>query len=260
MSLCLITGASEGLGKEFARVHASRGGNLIICARSEEKLMYLKHELESEFGISVYVIPCDLSIDDGAKILYTRVKKLGLSPDLVINNAAYAACGEYSQLNCDDLGALLNLDVKTPAFLMLLFLRDMEARRSGGIINISSVASLMPGPFMASYYASKAFLSSLSSAVAAECKDHKIMITTVLPGPLDTNFQKASRLQGSRFKRFFTASAQETAQKAYDDFLKRKPISYAGMKPLIRLVTLLMTFIPQRFITATVALLQRNSR
>lgn len=258
MSLCLITGASYGLGKEFSYIHASLGGDLILTARSQNVLNKLREELISTYKVRVFAISCDLSCPKNALLLYEKVKKLGLEPDIVINNAACGCSGEFVQIHNDDLIALLNLNVTSLALLSLHFLQDMKKRGFGKILNISSITSLMPGPYMAPYYASKSFVTSLSLGLAEECRSYsKISITTLIAGPLDTNFVKASHLKNSRLKKLFTANAHDTAKKAYYDLMLGKRKSYAGMTKIVRALTMILPLIPEFIKIKIVAKLQK---
>lgn len=257
MSLLLITGASRGLGLEFARLHAKHGGDLIIVSRKKAELLRIKSDLEKEYAVKVYVIDCDLSQKDGAQLLYERVKALGLNIDYLINNAAIGCCGAFTDEDLQDLERLITLDMYSPTILTRLFLKDMKARGHGRILNVASIAALMPGPYMASYYASKAYLASLSKAVNAECQIKSISITTLYPGPLNTTFLKASRLQSSKLASLFTASAEITAKKGYEAMMHGRRQSFCGMKWWLYALMRLVPFIPDLLVLKITANLQK---
>lgn len=257
MSLLLVTGASRGLGLEFARLHASKGGDLILTARSKEQLLRIKDELEAKFSINVYVIVCDLAKSDGAQMLYESVKELKLRVDYLINNAAIGCCGEFCKEDPASLIDLLTLDLYSPTLLTRLFLKDMLDLGQGRILNVASIAALMPGPYMASYYASKAYLSSLSQAIDAEYHNSNISITTLYPGPLATNFLKASKLQSSKVASLFTASPKKTAKVGYKAMLQGRRKCYGGMAWWLYLLMRGICFIPEGLVLKITALLQR---
>ena len=257
MSLLLVTGASRGLGLEFARLHAANGGDLIIVSRNEDELFKIKKYLEAAYAVRVYVIVCDFSQRDGAKILYDTVKAMNLNVDFLINNAATGCCGAFSDEDPQAIEELITLDLYTPTILTRLFLKDMQAKGHGRILNVASIAALMPGPYMATYYASKAYLASLSKALSAERKNPAISITTLYPGPLNTGFLKASRLQSSKVASLFTASAAKTAKKGYDAMLRGRRQSFCGMKWWLYVLMRLIPIIPETLVLKITALLQR---
>ena len=160
--LALITGASSGLGKEFARIHAKRGGDCIIAARSADKLTALKKELEATHKVSVHVISVDLSTGDGPQALYDQVKAAGLEPAILINNAGFGGQGRFIDRDLSKDHAMVDLNVKALMTLTHLFGKDMVARGGGKILNIGSSAGFVPGPMQATYFASKAFVNSFS--------------------------------------------------------------------------------------------------
>ncbi len=242
MDLALITGASSGLGLALAREHASRGGDLIITARREGPLLEAKGEIERSFGVKVRAIVQDLAAPGAAETLYLKVKAQNLSPTILINNAGVGCCGPFDSLPLDEVLDLVYLNVVSLTSLTRLFLPELE--RSGGrILNIASVAALVPGPYMAPYYASKAFVDSLSQALWLEERGRRVSVTSCLPGPMRTGFVKASRLADSKVSSLFTASAQKVASKAYAAMLKGRRSLMPGvplwMKAGLRLAPLL---------------------
>ncbi len=257
MSLMLVTGASRGLGLEFAKLHAANGGDLILVSRSKEELLKIKNKLEAEFAIKAYVIVCDLSLKDSAQSLYDEVKKLNLQVDCLINNAAVGCCGEFSKEDPQAIDNLLTLDIYSPTYLTRLFLNDMKKIGHGRILNVASIAALMPGPYMAIYYASKAYISSLSQAISEECKGTDITVTTLYPGPLNTGFLKASRLQSSKVAALFTASAKKTAKAGYDAMMHGRRQSFGAMPLWLSCLMRIVNFIPRSLTLKITAMLQR---
>ena len=144
--VALITGASSGIGKEFARIHAEKGGDLVITARREEKLNELKNELEQKHGIKVMVIGKDLSQANAPKEIYDEVKNAGIEVDYLINNAGFGGHGKFHERDWNLDLTMINLNVTALSAMTRLFLPDFVKRNSGKILNVSSTASLMPGP------------------------------------------------------------------------------------------------------------------
>ena len=256
MALMLVTGASRGLGRAFAFLHARKKGDLILVSRSKDQLEALKKELQSKFGITVYVFVQDLSKPNAAIKLYTKIKNLDLIPDLVVNNAGIGCSGALENISCAELEQLLTLNITSLALLTRMFLGDMKQRGHGRILNVSSIAALIPGPYMSPYYASKAFVKSFSEALWQECRKSGVSVTVLLPGPLDTNFVKASRLQNSAISKLFTANPEKVAKKGYQAMLKGKRQIIAGMGPVLSLLMRMVPWLPQKIVLAVTAKLQ----
>ncbi len=223
----LITGASSGIGKEFATIHAERGGDLIIIARREDKLKELKDELEKK-GVKVTTIAKDLSVPGSAKDVFEEVKAQGLSVDYLINNAGFGLRGKFHELSWDRQLQMINLNMTSLTELMYLFLPEMVSRNSGKILNTSSTASLVPGPLQAVYYASKAYVTSISKAVAEELYDTNITVTALLPGATETEFARTSGMDKTDlFNK--TASARSVAEDGYNAILTGKLDVISGL-------------------------------
>lgn len=187
-NVALITGASSGLGKEFARLHASKGGDLVIVARSVAKLEALAEELHDTYGTAVVVLPKDLSRPDAPQEIYDAVHDKGITIDILINNAGLGGQGAFVERSMEDDMNLLAIDVIALTKLTKLFLRDFLARDAGKILNVSSTAALMPGPLQATYYAAKAYVTSLGDALWQEAQGTHVTVTTLMPGGMDTGF------------------------------------------------------------------------
>lgn len=209
----LITGASAGIGREFARYHAAQGGNLIITARRQDALADLKAELEAAHGISVTTIAQDLSSADHAKTLYAALN--GVQIDVLINNAGFGGHGKFLDRDLDADLSMIDLNVKALVTLCHLIGRDMRAQGHGKILNVSSTASHMPGPLQATYFATKAFVSSFSQAMAEELKDTGVTVTALEPGPVATEFFDAANLSGTKLGKD-SAPADAVAKIGYD--------------------------------------------
>ncbi|MCG7898827.1 MAG: SDR family oxidoreductase [Candidatus Thiodiazotropha weberae] len=192
----LITGASSGIGKALARIHADKGGNLVLVARSGNKLETLKSELESEQGIKVTVIVADLSDPDAAYDIYKRTEELGIVVDTLINNAGFGGHGLFHERELAAEQKMMQVNMVSLTNLTHLYLQGMVARQRGRILNVSSTASFIPGPLQAVYYASKAYVTSFTQAIAEEVAEYQVTATALCPGAVDTGFVKAGNLEG----------------------------------------------------------------
>jgi short-subunit dehydrogenase len=188
----LVTGASGGIGEAFARQLAALGKDLIVVARSEDKLRSLAQELAARHSVQVQVIAADLARHDSAAALHAETERLGLAVDLLINNAGFAKGGEFSELPFDVQADMVRLNVNTLVELTRLYLPSMRERRRGGVINVASTAAFQPVPFMAVYGATKAFVLSFSEAVGEEVAGDGVTVMALCPGATATGFQETA--------------------------------------------------------------------
>ena len=188
MPTALITGASNGIGKSFAEKLAARNTNLIIVARSEDKLNALAQQLQQQYNIQVEVIVKDLSETSAPQEILDAVQAKGLSVDMLINNAGFGDYGEFAQTDCDRQIEMIQLNNIALVALTHKFLPQMRERASGSIINVSSIAAYQPMPYLSIYAASKAFVRSFSEALWAENRQYGVRVLAVCPGPTETNF------------------------------------------------------------------------
>lgn len=192
----LITGASGGIGIELARIHASKGGDLVVVARSEDKLHQLRDELETKYGVNVWVIAEDLANPDSAQRIYDKTKALGLDINVLVNNAGFGGHGYFHERELAKDQAMMQVNMVTLTNLTHYYLGDMIQANYGKILNVSSTASFMPGPLQAVYYATKAYVTSFTQAVAEEVRDYNITATALCPGAVATDFVAAGDLEG----------------------------------------------------------------
>lgn len=226
--LALITGASSGIGKELAKIHAQKKGDLILVARSEDKLNQLKEQLEQQHQITVTVITKDLSIENGPKELYEEVKAKGLEVDYLINNAGFGGLGKFHERDWDTDRSMIQLNVVALAALTHHFLPDFVKRNSGKILNVSSTASLMAGPMQAVYFATKAFVTSFSNAIAEELHDTNVTVTNLMPGATATDFGEVSGMDKTElFKN--PSSPSTVANDGYDAMIAGKLDILSGL-------------------------------
>ena len=193
MNTTLITGASSGIGEVFARKLAARGRNVLLVARSEEKLITLCNELGRSNNIRAQYVALDLSKPESAEQLFQEAKRRGLPVDMLINNAGFGSMGEFGNLYLARELNMIDLNIKSLVELTHRFLQPMIVRKQGAIINVASTAGFQPVPFMATYAATKAFVLSFSEALWEENRSYGIKVIALCPGVTDTNFFEAAR-------------------------------------------------------------------
>lgn len=252
----LITGASSGIGKEFARIHAERGGDLVIIARSRDKLNALKAELEGIHNIKAAVIVKDLTRQDAPEEVYNKVKKAGIEIDYLINNAGFGGLGKFHEREWEKDKAMIDLNITALTALSKLFLPDFVKRNSGRILNVSSTAGFMPGPLQAVYYATKAYVTFFSNAVAEELSDTDITVTALLPGATATDFGRISGMdKTSLFAK--TASPRKVAEDGYNGMLKGKLNVVSGLTFSQKFMMTMIPFIPKKFLLKQIHEMQK---
>ncbi|MES2799403.1 MAG: SDR family oxidoreductase [Bacteroidota bacterium] len=198
MTTALITGASGGIGYELAKIHAANKGDLVLVARSIDKLEEIKRSFEKEFGISVLVMEKDLSKENAALEVFQYTQEHNIQIDYLINNAGFGDYGPFSAANWDKQKMMIDLNIIALTQFTKLYLDEMIQRKSGKILNVASVASFLPGPLMSVYYATKAFVLHFSEAIANEVKEHGITVTALCPGPTESGFYAAASLEDSK--------------------------------------------------------------
>lgn len=193
--IALVTGASSGIGRDIARSLAKHGINVIITARRRDRLIELKNELTSEYGVKVMCISADLSKQDHVFKLYDAVKKYNI--DILINNAGFGVFGEFTETNLEQELDMLSVNITAFHILFKLFLRDFKKRGCGYILNTASIAGFAPGPLFSSYYASKAYIVRMTQAVAEEMRAARsgVHISMLCPGPVSTEFSDTARVK-----------------------------------------------------------------
>lgn len=251
----LITGASSGIGKEFARIHAQRGGDLVIVARRKEKLDELKAELEKKHKVNVMTIVKDLTQPKAAQEVYDEIENKGIKIDYLINNAGFGGRGKFHEREWEKDLAMINLNVVALTALTRLFLPDFVARNSGKILNTSSTASLMPGPLQAVYYATKAYVTSFSNALSEELHDTNITVTALLPGPTETEFASTSSMDKTKaFDKTF--SAYDVAKAGYEAMLEGKLNIITGVTARQKMMMSMIPFMPKKMVLKQIRDLQ----
>ncbi len=222
----LITGASSGIGLELAKVFARHGYDLIIAARSKEKMDILKRELEASYKVKVDVCEVDLSSVSGADQLYQAVKALGKEVEILVNNAGAGYVGEFLEIEKEKDLSVMQLNMASLTLLTKYFARDMQKRRSGKILNVASTGSYHPGPYTAVYYATKAYVLSFSEALWIELKPYGISVSALCPGATKTNFAKNAGKEDASI----AMSPEFMAQAAFKGLMKGKRVIVPGTR------------------------------
>jgi uncharacterized protein len=225
--ITLVTGASAGIGAELARVFAGHGHELVLVARREGKLTALADEIAAAGGQRPTVLSMDLARRDAIPALATELAARGLEPEIIVNNAGFGLVGRAARLNRDEQLAMIDLNIRALTELSLTFV-DSLARHRGGILNVASVAAFSPGPGMAVYYASKAYVLSLSEALHQEYGRRGIRVTALCPGLVPTEFQQRAGLHDERSQMLLSLSAERVARIGYDGLMRGKRVVVAG--------------------------------
>jgi uncharacterized protein len=188
MKNVLITGASSGIGAATARVFAEKNYNLILTARRIERLEKLKHNIKSQSNVDVIIFPVDLSLKEGANLLFEFVLKSKSKVDVLINNAGFGTYGEFKDADIIKEEQMLNLNIISLTKLTRLFAGMMISSGGGTILNIASTAAFQPIPYLATYSASKSYVLNFSEAIGYELKEHNVFVTAINPGPTQSEF------------------------------------------------------------------------
>lgn len=215
MKAILITGASSGIGEAFARRLASERHNLVLVARSEKDLHELCDELMLKNDITAHYIVADLTDNDAAERIFGETERHEFEIDWLINNAGFGSMGDFAELPLDKELNMIDLNIKSLVALTHFYLAGMRARNRGKIINVSSAAGFQPVPYMATYAATKAFVTSFSEAIAEENREHGIQVLALCPGSTKTNFFAASEID-----RPIEVKGQQTAEQVVETAMR----------------------------------------
>jgi short-subunit dehydrogenase len=251
----LITGASSGIGEQLARIHAEKGGDLIVVARSRDALDELKRDLEETFNVTVLVIEKDLSEDTAAAEVYEEVQAAGLKVDYLMNNAGFGGLGDFHKRELDQDVSMIRLNIIALTSLTHYFLQDFVKSNAGKILNVSSTASLVPGPGQAVYYATKAFVTSFDNAIAEELRDTNITVTNLMPGATETKFGKKSGMDKTAlFKN--TANARSVVEDGYNGMLKGELDVISGLSFVQKCTMYIAPLLPKRILLKQIRKMQ----
>lgn len=227
-AVTLITGASDGIGHELAKLFAGDGHDLILVARDERRLATVASEIGALHGVRVDYLVNDLSTADGARQLFGEVEARRVPVDVLVNNAGVGAYGLFADTDLDRELRMMQLNMGSVTVLTKLLLPQMLERRRGRILNVASMAAFQPGPLMAVYYATKAYVLSFSEALADELRDSGVMVSVLCPGPTRSSFQRSAGMNASKLFRFGVMDASEVAVTAYRGFKRGKTTIVPG--------------------------------
>lgn len=226
----LITGGSVGIGAALADVFAEHGHDLILVARNRDRLEARTKDIRQKFRVQVACIPEDLGDPAGPQRLYEAVTGQGLEVHNLVNNAGVGLYGKFVKTDLHAEVKMIQLNVTSPVELTKRFLAAMVERRSGRILNVASTAAFVPGPWMSIYYASKAFLLSFSEAIAYELKPHGISVTTLCPGPTESEFKVRAGSERSRLFEAFLMDAPTVARAGFAGMMRGKAVVIPGLR------------------------------
>jgi len=245
----LITGASGGIGYELAKLFARDGYNLVLVARSGDKLNRVAAELREQYGITVKPIALDLSAVPSSRFLFDQLQGEAVVVDVLVNNAGFGGFGEFAGMQEDEILGQIQLNITALTHLTRLFLPGMLARGRGKIMNVASTAAFQPGPLMAVYYASKAYVLSFSEALANEVAGSGVVVSCFCPGATDTGFQKRAGMEDSRlFKKIGAMNVETVALDGYRGLMEGKTVVISGVQNW--LVAESVRFAPRKWVTA----------
>jgi uncharacterized protein len=249
MTTALITGASGGIGEALARQLAAEGHDVILVARSEGKLQTLATDLASKHSVKADVVTADLAETAAGTALAERLA--GRQIDILVNNAGFGDFGEFYKADPAKVSQMVNLNVATLTDLTRALLPAMVERKSGKVLNVASTAAFMPGPLMAEYYATKAYVLSFSEAIADELRQTGVTVTALCPGPVDSGFQSGADMHDSKLvKGKKIMSAETCAKLAVAGMNAGKPVVVTGL--MNKLQAMSPRLVPRRFVPAMV--------
>jgi short-subunit dehydrogenase len=249
----LITGASAGIGTELARVFASHRHRLALVARRGDRLQALADEIVAQGGTAPILIPCDLEAPDAGDQIAAALAAAGVEVDYIVNNAGFGMFGHAANLDRAQQLGMLNVNVRMVTDLSLRF-ADSVIRNKGGILNVSSIAGFLPGPGMAVYYASKAYVLHFTEALHQELGPKGVRVTALCPGPVPSEFQKRAGFEPGLDSAILNVSAADVAAAGYRGLIAGKRIVLPGLG--IKIVPFLLRFFPRGFVAGAVARLQ----
>jgi short-subunit dehydrogenase len=252
----LVTGASGGIGLELARLIAADGHDLVLVARSGDKLARLAEELSGKHNVAARVLVADLARADAPQEIFDDLQSKGVAVDVLINNAGFGSYGLFAETDLQSELGLLQVNIVALTHLAKLFLPAMIARRRGYVMNVASTAAFQPGPLMAVYYASKAYVLSLSEALANECEGTGVVVSALCPGPTETGFVAAAGMGDSKLFDRGSMDARTVAVEGYRGMLKGKTVVIPGFRN--SLVARTVGMMPRRMVTKVVRGIQEK--
>ena len=253
----LITGASAGIGTELARIFASNGHRLALVARRADRLAALAEEITGGGGAAPIVIVCDLEQPDATECIATALASEGVEVEYVVNNAGFGLFGRAIELDRAEQLSIIAVNIRAMTDLSLRF-SDQLIRHRGGILNVGSIAGFLPGPGMAVYYASKAYVLSFSEALRCELAPRGVRVTALCPGPVPSEFQVRAGFEPGFDSAILNVSAADVAKAGYRGLMANKRVVLPGLG--IKMVPFLLRLFPRGFILAAVGRFQLRKR
>jgi short-subunit dehydrogenase len=254
----LITGASSGIGYEFAQLFAKNGHDLILVARGEAKLRELAQSLASQYNIKATVLPKDLAHPNAPVEIFADLQQQGIEVDILVNNAGFASYGLFHELETAKELEMIQVNVLALTHLARLFLPGMVTRRTGRILNVASTAAFQPGPLMAVYYATKAFVLSFSEAIANELEGTGVTVTALCPGPTASGFQTRAAMQDSKLVQSGLMTTTDVVQQGYSALMQGQTVVIPGWSNKIG--ALATRFVPRQMTARLVRRMQERTR
>ncbi|HEX6554308.1 MAG TPA: SDR family oxidoreductase [Ktedonobacteraceae bacterium] len=252
----LITGASSGIGYELTRLFAHDGYNLVLVARNQKQLMQIADEFKETYSVSAKVISKDLTAASAPEEIFTELQQESIGIDALVNNAGFATYGLFSETDLDAELQLMQVNMVTLTHLTKLFLPGMLNKRTGKILNLASTAAFQPGPLMAVYYATKAYVLSFSEALANELHGTGVSVTALCPGPTESGFQKKANMEDSKLFSGKIMDAQTVARIGYRGLMTNKTVVIPGLRNKILVET--VRFSPRKMVTRVVRNMQES--
>jgi short-subunit dehydrogenase len=252
----LITGASFGIGLELARIFAREGYNVVLVARSADKLRQLASELEKAHGTRSLILATDLTEAGASAYVLDQTTCASIQVDVLVNNAGFGQYGFFAENDLEECLRQIQLNVTTLTHLTRLYLPAMIERKDGYILNVASTAAFQPGPLMAVYYATKAYVLHFSEAIANELAGTGVTVTCLCPGPTATEFQERANISGIRLTKYGVMDARTVAEDGYRALIAGKPVAISGFKNW--LVAQSIRVAPRRMVAAIARKLQEE--
>ena len=253
--VAVITGASAGIGAALAHEFAANGHEVVLIARREQALNALADAIAAKGRPRPTVLRADVARIDAARDIAEALARLGLEPEIVVNNAGFGLFGTADELDRAQQLAMIDVNVRALTALSLAFVDSLE-RRKGGILNVASIAAFLPGPGMAVYYATKAYVLSFSEALYQELKPRGVRVTVLCPGPVPTEFQARAGIPSDAFPRLLTRSPERVAGDGYRALKEGRRIVIPGF--VNKVVTVLMRMTPHNVLLKATDLHKRN--
>jgi len=255
----MITGASSGIGKEFAYIFAKNQVNLVISARNENALVSLADELTEKYKIKVLIYPTDLSIQSHVIDLVEFVGDTKITPEYLVNNAGFGDFGYFTETNWAKEEKMIDLNMKTLTYLTKIYASEMKVRGSGKIVNVASGAAFQPGPLMAIYFATKAYVLHFSEAIAEELTGSGVTVTALCPGPTESNFWRAAgKDNGISFVPGRMPSSKVVAEYGYEAMMRGDRVAIQGLRN--RLGAFMVRFVPRQLVVKLIHLGQSSHK